>query len=1001
MTDSSDSQKHLTTSLLTLLSHSHTSTSSLLAYVTSSPGVLLSVRRAVRFAAFEGPVSSSHEANGSVVDDDPAHHGWAAYVSSLEDFRRDLKQIHLLEEEMSRVKRDREILVSRLIKTTKSRPTKSDIKAMADTLAVRDGTVMSSQSSIYSHNSDSSVTHRETKRANKLAEAQAELLGCEEHLRGLEVRVEAERNKVMYRGLEERFRAMEAVGQMWINQARRGLGDLDKLPDLPPNAFELDSNGSIAPSQSASQVGHDDGGATPTPQKRTMGRHMLSRRGPESVTDSIAEEAEGGSSDDEPHGTLVMHENRPTPIDTSSRANHAPAKSSPLRTSRSPIASQTVPNRRATSDVGAMAPYTPSRSKLRRTMSDERLHQNEREDSDASSIGSHRPRHKKGGFFKSLKNFFKGPKHHDHERPSPKSKGGWQTRTDSRIKSGPVRRRSDSSSDEDDLDNLLAVSNVNPEFGGWSVADAGRETVTAPRPGMKRSASARSRSTVATQSTVTARRAFSPTIPPPSTLPSVSRSNTVKSTGTVKAPKSATGGEKTRQNGAIARSKSARSSRPADNIMSIVGAPPPSMPDVPKAPTSQPQMSLPKAPGSSLLPTSSGVQRSSSMILPSQMPPRSSHDELRPSDSVSRSNSMRVNKTAKPKANGAAVKTTQKAKSEVGNTTTKPVSKAKSDVGKSPARQQGTTEPPPRPVSPLPPSKMRSPPLKSALRPTSPVPPATQLPAPVITTLHSVTAPGPVQLPPDPQPEPEQPEASRPSMNTRPSYASTGDETSIYESANEAGGGDDDSDFSEDNTELGDTGYTVVDNDRVYRRAEVDAAATGAPPPEPSQKPRPVSNASTIMAAQRSLPPVPQAPGPVSQDDDGKIVRRKSVRMNLPPETPTSPAVQDERGRELEREKAFADAAVASSKREDSPEPARIHEQWDTRIGRVRDDSSDDERGGLTEEYSRARKGLIRQSGGFDKLLEKRNKKDKEKKSLSRSGSTKSKGSLMSRSSRR
>lgn len=61
-----------------------------------------------------------------------------------------------------------------------------------------------------------------------MADAQAELLGCEEHLRSLELKIEHERNNVMMAGLEDRFRAMEAVGQMWIAQAKKGLGDLER-----------------------------------------------------------------------------------------------------------------------------------------------------------------------------------------------------------------------------------------------------------------------------------------------------------------------------------------------------------------------------------------------------------------------------------------------------------------------------------------------------------------------------------------------------------------------------------------------------------------------------------------------------------------------------------------------------------------------------------------------------------------------------------------------------
>lgn len=165
------------------------------------------------------------ESHGSINGEEEAP-GWASYISSLEDFRKDLKQIHMLEEEMSRVKRDREILVTRLIKTTKSRPKKSDLTALAG--EYRGSSAMSSRSSVVSFSSQGSAATKEGKRAGKLADAQAELLGCEEHLRTLEVRIERERNQVMSRGLEERFRAMEAVGRMWVRQAHRGLDDLEK-----------------------------------------------------------------------------------------------------------------------------------------------------------------------------------------------------------------------------------------------------------------------------------------------------------------------------------------------------------------------------------------------------------------------------------------------------------------------------------------------------------------------------------------------------------------------------------------------------------------------------------------------------------------------------------------------------------------------------------------------------------------------------------------------------
>lgn len=225
---------------MTLLSHSHASSSSFLAYVTSSPGVIPPVRRSVRHAGFEGPITGNGPVRGSALDDG-GEGGWAAYLASLDRFRKDLKQIHLLEEEIARVRRDREILVSRLIKTTKSRPTRSDLSAIAS--GYRDGgSVLSSRASITSGHSNSSAQTKEGKRAVKLADAQAELLGCEEHLRDLEVRLEHERNKVMLRGLEEKFRAMDAVAKMWLKQARAGMAELDKMhgaSEVPASVFKL------------------------------------------------------------------------------------------------------------------------------------------------------------------------------------------------------------------------------------------------------------------------------------------------------------------------------------------------------------------------------------------------------------------------------------------------------------------------------------------------------------------------------------------------------------------------------------------------------------------------------------------------------------------------------------------------------------------------------------------------------------------------------------------
>lgn len=230
------SQKQLTTALLTLLSHSHSSTSSLLAYVTSSSGVIYPVRKAVQNAGFEGPISTSSSSSFDGGSDDFTFTDeggkWNHYIQSLENFRKELKEVHSLEEELSQVKRDREILVSRLIKATKSRPTKAELSSGSLSAS---GGLTRSNSSVLSFGSDGSGTTGggggagRSKRANKLAEAQAEVLGCEDHLRNLEVRLEEERSKVIKHGLLERFHAMEDVARMWQRQARLGIAELTSV----------------------------------------------------------------------------------------------------------------------------------------------------------------------------------------------------------------------------------------------------------------------------------------------------------------------------------------------------------------------------------------------------------------------------------------------------------------------------------------------------------------------------------------------------------------------------------------------------------------------------------------------------------------------------------------------------------------------------------------------------------------------------------------------------
>lgn len=895
--------------------------------------------------------------------------GWAAYVSSLEDFRKNLKKIHELEEEMSRVKRDRQILVSRLIKTTKSRPTKRDIKDMSSSLSTSfrqndGGSVLSSTGSAYSYSSDMSghISTREAKRAQKMQEAQAELLGCEEHLRSLEVRIESERNKVMYAGLEERFHAMEAVGQMWIGQARRGLQDLEK--GLPAEGegqdYDLQSNASLAPSQSASQMGFDERDFGPAGHKHsrslTAGRRGVAR-GPGSINESIAEEEEGGGSseDEQPPANLVMHENTRV-TEANLRANNS--ANSPAVSRRHSHAGSRATGRKATSELGTGGTYKPPGTRsLRRTRSSDHGLSRVDERSDSSSVNAHTSAYhrgkerdkKKGGFFSSIARFFKGP-HHDQQnrsgRESPYRKGAWHTRTDDNIKRqkslNPRTRRADSSSDEESLSNFAIVANQ-PNQPSWTVADVGRVSVNHPtHPGLIRSPSTKARS-----------HAGSAT--PRAAMSVVSKTPTVKSSRSNRS----TGKPKTRPNGSIGRT-SKRVSSPqgrADNsIMSIVDAPTPSMPDVPKAPSVGPQLELAKAPGSALTvepkyqPAVHHTARHSTHSAVQQAPALSHNttpkkkrdydtDTLRPQDSISRSNSTRS-------APGRPYKSPMRPSTE--------------------SFEKG-------PVSSHTPSKLKPPPLKSALRPTSPTPIERQLsPDPRITTLYSVQAPGPVQVdekevdyeehhlgkkPEKVEATPEvaglltdgpddKPDIDRPRTKSRASHT-TGD--SVYESAEDA-------------------------DSRLYNDGNVDDDATEIAGYQPS-----------------------------GYSDGNELGRRKSVRVHVPGETPApapaAPAAGNGNGdyREVKTTNFITpvpDSAPRDSMDSDDLQPRRsAPADWGTRIGRMREDTSSEE-DELDPAYAKARKHLIKNDGNFDKIRTK-------SKSGKSSSSVRSKGSSRSKSSRK
>ena len=772
---------------------------------------------------------------------------------------------------------------------------------------------------------------------------------------------------------------------------------------MPSDAYELDSNPSIAPSQSASQIAYDEllpqhRGGVPFPK---LGP---SRHGPGSISGSIAEEDEGSSGEDVGPGKLVMHNNRAASRSVATKkrpASTTPAKPSPLGVpsinARSRPLSTTfggsaqnggqdsedegpaygAGGRRAMSDVGGMAYHPPTgRQPLRRTFSEDQPANNDspaaqRAPSDSSSI---RNKPKKKGFMASLSKFFKGSSKRrggsiTSGRDSPpygsaSTGGAWHTRTDSNIKrqgtlTGGKRRGGDDSSSEEEAGNLVSVANKrNSNFSVENVGRGAMRSSSTPvasglipsKPtrsdlGANRRGDSQTTLIAAKPGSVRATSPVPSRAKTPTAGASLSRSNTSKSAGTTKsagvakstsAVRSNTVTKKTRQNGSIsAAALSSQQAAEGRNIMNLVDLKtPPTMPDVPKAPKSQvsPQMELAKAPGSSLVTATLGASTSPGA-------PRT----------------VNADATSQP---------------------ARPISRASSVKQMSPNEVA-------RPNTSLPPSRSLQAPLKSALRPldsTSVIStsgmgamPSLSPPIEAPKTLYHVSAPAPVWVPREPvKPAMINPAPAAPLPIKRNSFQSLqSDRESVYESAvdDQGGAAPDESSSEEEGHE---TGYDVVENESIARSGLV----VGPPAVEkiPMRQDEHVNDAPmpTIDSAiGKNYPPAP------ASDAGSRMTSRKSVRMNVP-DSPTT---------ETARPAPPPTNDGPSVDREPSPPPEKNQEEWSTRIGRMREDTSDEE--DRDEGYTRARKGLSKNSGVFQAV-----KGDGKSKTPSLKSRSSAKGSL-------
>lgn len=186
------------------------------------------------------------------------------YAASLEAWQSHLKALKDLEDEVGNIVRDREILVTRLLKASKQQ------KPSRDSLIASSGST-----------SSLSFVKPEISIGPKLSAAQTELQACEAHLAMKERQLESLRTTAIQSGLYARCKAMVECGWAWGEMGKEGLRVLEiigseaepqnsngthpytmspQLKPFPGSGNHSDSGhahsdlSSIAPSQSASQI---------------------------------------------------------------------------------------------------------------------------------------------------------------------------------------------------------------------------------------------------------------------------------------------------------------------------------------------------------------------------------------------------------------------------------------------------------------------------------------------------------------------------------------------------------------------------------------------------------------------------------------------------------------------------------------------------------------------------------------------------------------------------
>ncbi|KAF5319482.1 hypothetical protein D9619_008759 [Psilocybe cf. subviscida] len=196
------------------------------------------------------------------------------YALGVDEWRETMRTLKDAEEEVGNIMRDREILVTRLIKASKSQK-----GGARDSLLLSPQTFPSSSSLSLSTSGQNDSPSPPPSRplsssystSSKLAAAQTELQACEAHLASKERELEQKRSAAIRDGLGIRMKAMMDCGWAWNELGKEALRTLDQLrksSDRLPQDEQFSRSdsrtiegsrpfsdfSSIGPSQSVSQV---------------------------------------------------------------------------------------------------------------------------------------------------------------------------------------------------------------------------------------------------------------------------------------------------------------------------------------------------------------------------------------------------------------------------------------------------------------------------------------------------------------------------------------------------------------------------------------------------------------------------------------------------------------------------------------------------------------------------------------------------------------------------